>query len=75
MIADNLMRDLSPGMVPEDTVPMGNPIPATYKISGQICYFVLQKNGSSHHALLDVEMSLWQEKPTRTVLFRKHFHY
>jgi ABC-type uncharacterized transport system auxiliary subunit len=75
MIADNLMRDLSLGMVFEDTVPVGNPMPAAYEISGQIYRFALEENGPSPHALLDLEISLWQEKPARTVLFRKHFHY
>jgi len=75
MIADNLMRDLSLGMVFADTVPVGNPMPAAYEISGQIYRFALEENGASPHALLDLEISLWQEKPARTVLFRKHFHY
>ncbi len=75
MIADNLMRDLSLGTVFEDTVPVGNPMPAAYQISGQIYRFALEENGPSRHALLDLEISLWQEKPARTVLFRKHFHY
>ncbi len=75
MLADNLMRDLSLGMVFENTVPMGDPMPAAYEISGQIYRFALEENGSTPHALLDLEISLWQEKPVRTVLFRKHFHY
>jgi ABC-type uncharacterized transport system auxiliary subunit len=75
MIADNLMRDLSLGKVFEDVVPVGNPMPAAYEISGQVYRFALEENGSAPHALLDLEISLWQEKPTRTVLFRKHFHY
>ncbi len=74
MVADNLMRDLSLGMVFDNTVPMGNPMPAAYEISGQIYRFALEENGSSSHALLDLEISLWQEKP-RAVIFRKHFHY
>ncbi|MGA2404769.1 MAG: ABC-type transport auxiliary lipoprotein family protein [Syntrophobacteraceae bacterium] len=75
MIADNLMRDLSLGMVFENTVTTGDPMPAAYEISGQIYRFALEENGSPPHALLDLEISLWQEKPVRTVLFRKHFHY
>jgi ABC-type uncharacterized transport system auxiliary subunit len=74
MVADNLMRDLSLQKVFEDVVPAGNPMPAAYGISGQIYRFALEESGSSPHALLDLEISLWQEKP-RTVLFRKHFHY
>ncbi len=74
MIADNLMRDLSLGMVFEDSIPVGNPMPAEYEISGQIYRFALEENGSSSHALLDMEISLVQQKP-RSVLFRKHFHY
>ena len=75
MIADNLMRDLSLGMVFENTVPVGNPMPAAYEMSGHIYRFALEENGSPPHAVLDLEISLWQEKPVRTVLFRKHFHY
>jgi ABC-type uncharacterized transport system auxiliary subunit len=72
MVANNLMRDLSSGKVFENIVPAGNPMPAAYGISGQIYRFALEENGP--HALLDLEISLWQEKP-RAVLFRKHFHY
>jgi len=75
MIADNLMRDLSLGMVFDDAAPVGNPMPAAYEISGRIYRFALEANDSSPHALLDLEIGLWQEKPARTVLFRKHFHY
>ena len=74
MVADNLMRDLSLEKVFEDVIPAGNPMPAAYGISGQIYRFALEENGSPPHALLDLEISFWQEKP-RTVLFRKHFHY
>ncbi len=74
MIADNLMRDLSLGMVFENSVPVGNPMPAAYEISGQIYRFALVENSSTSHALLDMEISLVQQKP-RSVLFRKHFHY
>jgi len=74
MIADNLMRDFSLGMVFESSVPVGNPMPAAYEISGQIYRFALEENGSTSHALLDLEISLVQQKP-RSVLFRKHFHY
>ena len=47
MIADNLMRDLSLGMVFENSVPVGNPMPAAYEISGQIYRFALEENGST----------------------------
>jgi len=58
----------------EDVVSAENPMNAAYGISGQIYRFALEENGSPPHALLDLEISLWQENP-RTVLFRKHFHY
>ena len=74
MLAGNLMRDLSLGKVFESIVPAGNPMPAEYGMGGQIYRFALEESGASPHALLDLEVSLWQEKP-RTVLFRKHFHY
>jgi len=74
MVANDLMRDLSLGKVFESIVPAGNPISAQYGMSGQIYQFALEENGSSSHAILDLEISLWQDKP-RTVLFRKHFHY
>lgn len=75
MIADNLMRDFSLGAVFEDTIPVGNPIPAAYGISGQVYRFALEESNPSPHAVLDLEVSLWQEKPARAVMFRKHFHY
>ena len=62
MIADNLMRDLSLGMVFENSVPEGNPMPAEYEISGQIYRFALEENGSTSHALLDMEISLCAAK-------------
>ncbi|HYA39843.1 MAG TPA: ABC-type transport auxiliary lipoprotein family protein [Syntrophobacteraceae bacterium] len=74
MVANNLMRDLSFGKIFEDVVPAGDPMAAEYGIGGQIYRFALEENGSSPHALLDLEISLWQEKP-RTVIFRRHFHY
>ncbi len=75
MLADKLIRDLALGIVFEDTVPVGNPIPPTYMISGQIYKFALEENGPSPCATLNVEVSLWQENPVRKVLFRKNFHY
>ncbi|MCE5334877.1 MAG: PqiC family protein [Desulfobacteraceae bacterium] len=75
MLADKLMRDLSLGSVFQDAVPVGNPLFAAYEISGQIYKFALDENGSLPRASLEVEISLWQEKPVRSVLFRKHFHY
>jgi ABC-type uncharacterized transport system auxiliary subunit len=75
MIADNLMRDFTLGMVFEEAVSSGTAMPSAYEISGQVYQFALKENATSPHALLDLEISLWQEKPTRTILFRKHFHY
>ncbi len=75
MVADKLMRDLSLGTVFENAVPVGNPMPAEYELSGQIYRFALEENGSPHRAVLDLEVSLWREKPIRIVLFRKHYHY
>ncbi|MGA2222869.1 MAG: hypothetical protein ABSH41_00315, partial [Syntrophobacteraceae bacterium] len=57
-----------------NSVPVGNPMPAAYEISGQIYRFALEENGATSHALLDMEISLVQQKP-HSVLFRKHFHY
>lgn len=74
MVANNLMRDLSQAKVFESIVPATNPMAAQYGINGQIYRFALEENGSSTHALLDLEISLWREKP-RAVLFRKNFHY
>jgi ABC-type uncharacterized transport system auxiliary subunit len=74
MVANSLMRDLSLGKIFEDIVPAGNPMAAEYGISGQIYRFALEEEGPSPYAILDLEISLWQEKP-RTVVFRKHFHY
>lgn len=74
MVMNNLMRDLSLGKIFESVESAGNPMPAEYGMGGQIYRFALEENGPSPRALLDLEVSLWQEKP-RTVLFRKHFHY
>ena len=74
MIAVYLMRDLSFGKVFENVIPAGSPIAAEYGIGGQVYRFALEENGSTSHALLDLEISLWQEKP-RVVIFRRHFHY
>ncbi len=75
MLADKLIRDLSRGSVFQDAVPVGNPLFAAYEMSGRIYKFALEENGSPPHAVLDLEISLWQEKPVRSVLFRKNFHY
>ncbi len=74
MVASDLMRDLSIGKVFENVVPAGSPIPATYRMDGQIYRFDLQKSRTCSNALLDVEISLWRQKP-RVIIFRKHFHY
>lgn len=74
MVANDLTRDLSAGKVFENVASAGSFMPAAYAMSGQIYRFDLQKSGSSSNALLDLEISLWREKP-RTVIFRKHFHY
>ena len=74
MVANSLMRDLSLGKIFENVVPAGNPMAAEYGVGGQIYRFALEENGPSPHALLDLEISLWKEKP-RTVVFRRHFHY
>jgi ABC-type uncharacterized transport system auxiliary subunit len=70
MLADKLMRDLSLSHVFADAVPVGSPILAAYEMSGHIYRFALEENGSPPHAILDLEVSLWQEKPTRAILFR-----
>ncbi|SPF49087.1 hypothetical protein SBDP1_780005 [Syntrophobacter sp. SbD1] len=74
MVANNLMRDLSQAKVFEGIVAATNPMSSQYGISGQIYRFALEENGPSTRALLDLEISLWREKP-RAVLFRKNFHY
>jgi ABC-type uncharacterized transport system auxiliary subunit len=75
MLADKLMRDLSAAHMFENAIPVGSPMFAAYEMGGHIYRFALEENGSPPHAILDLEVSLWQEKPTRIVLFRKHFHY
>ena len=75
MVADKLTRDLALGKVFQDAVPIGNSMPAAYEMSGQIYRFALEENGSPPRAILDLEITLWQEKPSRLLLFRKHYHY
>ena len=75
MLAEKLMRDLSLSRVFQDAVPVGSPMAAAYEMGGHVYQFALEENGSPPHAVLDLEISLWQEKPARVVLFRKHFHY
>jgi ABC-type uncharacterized transport system auxiliary subunit len=74
MVANDLMRDLSIGKVFETVAPAGGSMPAAYGMSGQIYRFDLEKSGASSSALLDLEITLWREKP-RTLIFRRHFHY
>lgn len=73
MFADEPMYALLPD--PISQVSAGNPLFATCETSGQICRFALDENGSLPRVSLDLEISLWQKKPVRIVLFRKHFHY
>jgi len=75
MFADKLMRDLSLSHVFENAVPVGNTVFAAYEMSGHVEKFALEENGPPTHAVLDLEITVWQEKPLRTVLVRKHFHY
>lgn len=74
MVANALMRDLSVGKVFESVAPAGSSMPATYGMSAQIYRFDLEKNRTSPGAVLDLQISLWREKP-RDIIFRKHFHY
>ncbi|MDR3569843.1 MAG: ABC-type transport auxiliary lipoprotein family protein [Syntrophobacteraceae bacterium] len=74
MIANDLVRDLSIGKVFENVASAKSSMAAAYGISGQLYRFDLEKRGASSYALLDLEITLWREKP-RTVIFRKHFHY
>lgn len=75
MLADKLMRDLSLSRVFEDAVPVGNPVFAACEMAGHIYRFALEENGSPPHAVLNLDVTLWQEKPVRTVLLKKNFHY
>ncbi len=75
MLADKLMRDLSLSHVFEDAVPVGSPVFAAYEMSGHVHQFALEENGAPPHAILDLEITVWQEKPVRTVLLKRHFHY
>lgn len=75
MLADKLIRDLSSTHLFEDAVPVGSPVSTTYAMSGNIYRFAFEKSGSESNSVLDLEISLWQEKPARAVLFRKHYHY
>jgi ABC-type uncharacterized transport system auxiliary subunit len=68
MVAYNLMRDLSIERAFEHVAPAENPMPAAYGISGQVYRFALEENGAPPHTMLDLEISLRQEKP-RSVLF------
>lgn len=74
MLADKLMRDLSMARLFEDAVPVGSPIFAPFEMSGHVRQFALE-DGSASYAVLDLEITLWQEKPVRAILFKKNFHY
>ncbi|MGC9196682.1 MAG: ABC-type transport auxiliary lipoprotein family protein [Syntrophobacteraceae bacterium] len=74
MIANDLLRDLTIGKVFENAAVAGSNVPATYSMSAEIYRFDLEKGGRSSRALLDLEITLWREKPRR-IVFRKHFHY
>jgi ABC-type uncharacterized transport system auxiliary subunit len=74
MVANDLLRDLSIGKVFESAVPAGSSVPAAYGMSAELYRFDLKKDGASSRALLDLEITLWREKPRR-IVFQKHFHY
>ncbi len=75
MLADKIMRDMSLSRIFEDAVPVGSPVSATFEMAGHIYRFALEENGSPPHAVLDLDVTFWQEIPVRTILLKKNFHY
>ena len=73
MIADVLLRDLSRNSMFSKTVSAGDPFIAQNEMSGHIFRFGWEELNSQGRAILEVEVSLWREKPKRAVLFRKHY--
>jgi ABC-type uncharacterized transport system auxiliary subunit len=74
MIADMLQRDLSLSGLFVQTVMAGAPINTALQMGGRIFEFAWRQTGSSGHAVLDVEITLWRESAKRNLAFRKHYH-
>lgn len=75
MSSDMLLRDLARGEVFAAAVPAGDPYAASTQMSGNIFRFGLEKTDSSYRADLEVEITVWSEKPKREILFKKRYSF
>lgn len=75
MIADILLRDISLSHMFSKTVSAGDPYTAQDEMSGHVFRFGWEDFGSKGRAVIELEVSLWKEKPKRAVLLRKHYQF
>lgn len=74
MVSDMLHRDLGRSQLFAQIVESGNSLNTPLEMGGHVYRFAWEETGSSAHAVLEVEVSLWTKEPKREVLFRKHYH-
>lgn len=73
MIADRLIQDFSQTDLFPKIVASNDPFAAPLELSGQIYRFAWQEKNSTAQAVLDVDVSLWEEGAKRRVLFRRNY--
>lgn len=74
MIADKLTRDLAAGAPFPQVVASAGPMHGDIQLSGHVHAFAWEDHGEEgQRALLDVQVSVWREKPIRRVLFQKQY--
>lgn len=73
MIADKLTRDLAAGASFLQVVGAG-PMDTDLQMSGHVNEFAWEdRGGEGQRAFLDVQVSVWKEKPKRQVLLQKQY--
>ncbi|MHC1743711.1 MAG: ABC-type transport auxiliary lipoprotein family protein [Syntrophobacteraceae bacterium] len=76
MVADRLLQDLGRSRLFAGATAPVNRLASALELSGHIHRFAWEEGGSGNNsAVLEVEVSLWQEDPKRDVLFRRHYRF
>lgn len=74
MIADKLTRDLAGDGLFAQVVAAGGTLSPDAQLSGHVHQFAWEDRGEGgQQALLDVQISVWTEKPEHDVLLQKHY--